>query len=150
MPDLLSHLAAGYVFLPKIKSRGWFVIFLTGICLPDLATRPFYIIFPELFWYVMPAHTPVGLLVLSFGLSGLFIAAQRQRVFFMLTFGWALHLLLDLLQKHTHGGYVLLFPISWNIFEFGFFPPESSLFFLPLWLLIGSLILWRIKRNYKH
>ena len=149
MPDLLSHLASGYLFLPKLKTRAWFVVFLLGACLPDLATRPFYIIYPKLFWYVMPAHTPLGLLVLCFGLSGFFIAAQRKQVVLTLASGCTLHLLRDLLQRHMHGGYVLLFPFSWVIFEFGLFRSEISFYFLPLWLLLAGLMVWRMKRKNK-
>ncbi len=149
MPDLLSHMAAGYLLLAKIKSRAWFIVFLIGTCLPDLVTRPFYIIFPKLFWIVMPAHTPAGLFLLCLGLSGFFAARQRNRVFITLFAGCMLHLFLDLLQKHAHGGYVLLFPFSWDIFEFGLFYSEKSTDFLPLWLLLAGIIISRIKRKYK-
>ncbi|KAA3619529.1 MAG: hypothetical protein DWQ05_02050 [Calditrichaeota bacterium] len=148
MPDLISHIATGYLFFPSFNHRAWFGLFVIGVCLPDLATRPFYILFPDLFWYVMPMHTPVGIVLLALGLSGLFVAGQRNQVFMLLMAGSALHLFIDLWQKHVHGGYTIFFPFSWDIYEFGYIWPHETLYFLPLWLSIAVLIiLWQKRKN---
>ena len=41
-------------------SREAKVLFLVGNLLPDLLTRPFYAVFPKLYWAIAPLHTPVG------------------------------------------------------------------------------------------
>lgn len=148
MPDLISHIASGYLLKPKYKSPQWMGVFLVGICLPDLMTRPFYIIWPQLYWFVMPNHTPIGILLGCLLLSGFFIKEQRNRVFMTLLLGSMAHLALDLIQKHAHGGYALLFPISWQTFELGIFWPEQTLWFLPVWLSATAIIVaWRHHKN---
>ena len=147
MPDLLSHLLSARIAGTALRSnrRGWLVMLLFGALLPDLLTRPFYILWPATYWFVNPLHTPVGIFLTCLALSEFFIPAQRNVAFVMLLAGSALHLLLDLLQKHEHGGYALLFPFSWDRLEFGLFWPEQTLWGLPFWLLVYGLILWRNK-----
>jgi hypothetical protein len=116
----------------------WFVV---GTVLPDLLTRPFSITVPDLFWWTMPLHTPVGI-VLACGLISRMLRPPQDRcaVFANLLAGAALHLLLDLLQRHIGIGYQLLFPLSWSSFEFGVMWPETTLYLLPLWL--GIAVYW--------
>ena len=61
--------------------------------------------------------------------------------------GCAVHLFLDIFQKHIAGSYYLLFPFSWSSFEFDFVWPETSLYLLPVWLLLGAWILKRRMRR---
>jgi hypothetical protein len=85
-------------------------------------------------------HTPAGLLLLSALISEFFSAPMRRLVFLSLLGGAALHLFLDLFQKHSGGGYYRFFPFSWRKFEFGLIAPDASLYLLPVWLSIGVFL----------
>jgi len=118
--------------------------------LPDVLTRPFYILFPQTFWVVQPLHSPVGLLFLC-GLGALaFESSYRKTAFWNLLGGAYLHLFLDFFQKHVTNEYYSLFPFSWRTFEIGLFWPEESLAFIP-WVLLAvtlmELSLTRIRRR---
>ncbi len=143
MPDLLSHWAAGRL----VGGRGGTgFIFLLGALLPDLLTRPVYILWPGAYWFVKPVHTPVGIVLSCLAVSGLFVARQRKRVFLWLTAGAFLHLFLDLFQRHLVGGYALAFPFSWKSWEIGWIWPEQTLFLLPVWLMLVAGLAWRRSR----
>ena len=55
--------------------------------LPDVLSRPFYILFPALHWWVMPLHTPVGMVIVCWSIAGLFQSSERRRVFIALAGG---------------------------------------------------------------
>lgn len=149
MPDLLSHLLSGHIAGTALRSnrRGWLAVLLLGVLLPDLLTRPIYILWPAAYWLVKPLHTPIGITLTCLALSAFFVRTQRNLALAMLFTGSGLHLLLDLLQKHLHGGYALLFPFSWRSFEFGLFWPEETLWGLPLWLLLYGFSCLLLKRK---
>jgi len=139
MPDLLTHYAIAH-----LSARRWWrpatSIFLLGTILPDLLTRPFYIFWPEMFWLVMPLHTPAGILVVSGMIAAAFHAEHHATIFWSLSGGAALHFVLDALQKHLVAGYFWLWPFSWWTTERGFFWPEASLAAAP-WLAM-IVLLW--------
>ena len=148
MPDLISHIGSGYLIGARFKKRGWMTLFLLGVILPDLTTRPLYILFESLYWYVKPLHTPVGLVLSCWLISALFIEQQRWYVFKALLAGSSVHLFFDLFQRHMHGGYALFFPFSWATWEFGLFWPETGLLLIPAWLLvIACVIIWRTRKS---
>ncbi len=142
MPDLLTHLVVAEGCRKVTRSYSLNSWFLIGTVLPDILTRPFNIIFPSLFWFVMPLHTPVGLFLVCMFLSSFFRPQKQRQVFYNLLGGSALHLLLDLFQKHIGDGYYLFFPFSWSSFEIGIIWPETSLYLLPLWIIVG-VFFWR-------
>ncbi len=140
MPDLLTHSAAAYV-----ASRRWFprsgaILFVVGTMLPDMLSRPFYILFPALHWWVMPLHTPVGMVIVCWMLAGFFQANERRRVFGALAGGVLLHFLLDAPQKHIAAGYFWLFPFSWTTYEWGLWWSEDSIKIVP-WVILFIVIL---------
>jgi hypothetical protein len=142
MPDLLTHIiiAQGWRKGLGYSLTSWFLV---GTVLPDILTRPFNIIFPSLFWFFMPLHTPVGLFLVCAFISRFFQPEKQNPVLYNLLGGSALHLLLDLFQKHIGSGYHLLFPFSWSSFEIGLIWPETSLYLLPLWLAMGAFFAGR-------
>jgi hypothetical protein len=151
MPDLLTHLLVAQACRKGVRGGVLTPWFLVGTVLPDVFTRPFSIAFRSLFWFFMPLHTPVGLFVLCALISNLLPAPSRRSVFYNLLSGAALHLLLDACQIHMAGGYYLLFPFSWWSFEFGLFWPETSLYFLPLWIGVGLVLAIRLLgRRHNH
>lgn len=147
MPDLISHIASGYLARPNYRQRQWMFIFLFGTILPDIATRPIYILFPKSYWFVKPMHTPAGIFLMCLMLSGLFAPALRNKVLWHLLGGSALHLFVDLFQKHLQGGYPLAFPFTWRTFEFGLFWPEQMLWFIPLWVCGAAVVIVRKHRK---
>jgi hypothetical protein len=144
MPDLLTHV----IVAEGCRRIGWkdylTLWFLVGTVLPDLLTRPFTILLPGLYWWVMPLHTPLGLIFVCALLSRFFPHQQQSQIFYNLIGGAAVHLLLDVGQKHIGSGYQLLFPLSWSSYEIGLFWPETSLYLLPLWLVFGIFMSIRV------
>ena len=140
MPDLLTHLIVAEGCRKATLSDALTYWFLVGTILPDMLTRPFNILFPSLYWFFVPLHTPVGLFFVCMAISQFFSTAERRSVFCNLLGGAALHLVLDLFQKHIGEGYYLLFPFSWRSFEIGLLWPEESLYLLPLWVGVGLFL----------
>jgi hypothetical protein len=149
MPDLLTHVIVAQACRKGVQSGSLTAWFLLGTVLPDILTRPFNILFPSLFWFFMPLHTPTGLFFVCLSVSQFCPALRRRSAFYNLLGGATLHLLLDLFQKHIAGSYYLFFPFSWRSFEIGLLWPEESLYLLPLWigggLFLGvrALLRWR-------
>ncbi len=140
MPDLLTHVTSGYLVRQITAGRLHLGVLTLGVILPDVVTRPVYIIWPEAYWFVKPLHTPLGLVLLSVAVSGFFAARDRRQALINLLAGNALHLALDLLQKHLVGGYALLFPFTWRSWEIGLVWPEQTLIGLPVWLGVALIV----------
>lgn len=137
MPDLVTHVAAGYVVaLPFWKRTSARVLFFLGTVLPDLATRPLNIFLPGAGRFTEPLHSPVGYTVLCWFAAQLFAErGLRKTAFWMLFAGGFLHFAMDALQKHVAGGYTWLFPFSTVSYSWGLFWPEDGLAWLPVWAL---------------
>ncbi len=139
MPDLVSHYAVAH-----LAARRWWkpssTIFVFGTLLPDLLTRPFYILWPQTYWLLMPLHTPVGIIIASWMIAILFRAEAHRQIFMALTLGAFLHFALDALQRHLIAGYFWLWPFSWWTTERGLFWPEESLVAAPMLALIVVLL----------
>ena len=145
MPDLLTHLMVAQGCRKGASNAAVTVWFLVGTVLPDILTRPFIIVTNSstVFWFVMPLHTPIGLLLVCACIS-FFVRPQHQRrIFYNLIGGAVLHLFLDMLQKHMGASYYLLFPFSWSSFEIGLVWPEDSLYLIPLWCAVGAVLVGR-------
>ncbi len=137
MPDLVTHVVAGYGCQRGLWPRlsPWFLV---GAVLPDVLTRPFTILWPGSFWWTMPLHTPIGLLLVCAAIAFLHGPGGRRSVFLNLVGGALVHLFLDLFQAHLAGSYYLFFPFSWRSIEIDLMWPETSLYLLPLWIALGS------------
>jgi hypothetical protein len=148
MPDLATHLAAGYLVAETKRDTSWEAkaLFLVGNMLPDLLTRPFFALFPRLHWFFAPLHTPVGLILACGVASCAFEKRLRGVAFRALALGAGLHLLLDALQKRVVDAYGILFPLTWKDVYVGWFWPDESLYGLPVLLtviLAGIVIRYR-------
>ena len=150
MPDLLTHTAFSYFVARPHRFVRYRAIFYLGTILPDIISRPIYILKPELFPYTVGIHTPVFLLLFGCFMSLFFESEIRASIRNWLFIGMALHLFLDFFQRHlSGGGYFWLFPFSWKSFEIGLYWPEQPLKFIPLWLaaiLVTEVIVRRRKR----
>ncbi|MBC7187996.1 MAG: metal-dependent hydrolase [Calditrichaeota bacterium] len=134
MPDLTTHLAFTHLVSRPIRLRGTRVPVYVGALLPDLLTRPFYILYPPAYYVVYTLHTPVAIALMVLLLTELCAEEIRRRVMAGLFAGVALHFALDLLQRQLGTGYYWLFPFSWKSFALGLFWPEESLRAVPFLL----------------
>ncbi len=144
MPELVTHISAAYLVRRGTKSIAQTAaLFYLGVILPDVLTRPVNILLPPLYWFVRPLHTPLALTMVCLLLSYFFAETVRRKVFLSLIFGAYFHLVLDLFQKAIGPAYPWLFPFSWRSFQIGLFWPEDSLVLLPVWGLLGIVLVVR-------
>ncbi len=135
MPDLITHTAAAYLITRHQKYARYRVVFYLGAILPDILSRPFYILFPAASKISTATHTPIFIFVFCIFLSQFFQAPDRKSIFITLLSGSGLHFVMDFFQLHLLGGYYWLFPFSWNFYEIGLFWPDDAVRFIPFWLL---------------
>ena len=140
MPDLVTHTAAAYLVSRSERFQRFRVLFYVGTILPDILSRPLYILWPDLFFYTVAIHTPVFILLFTLLVGEFFQPALRQTVRLYLLAGIALHFLLDLFHRYLLTGYYWLFPFSWSFCEIGLFWPETPVRFIPLWIAIIVMI----------
>ena len=140
MPDLATH-----VLTTHLMSRarpGWRTLYaplLLGAILPDVLTRPLYMLFPAAFWLFFPLHSPLVLALVCYVLSFLFEERGRAKTFIAMYAGALLHIVLDLLQKSVTLAYAPLFPFSWAQWSAGLFWADDSLLILSA-LLVFVLV----------
>ena len=98
---------------------------------------------PEWSCYVWaPLHLPLGIALVSYVVASLFPEAQRRTAFLNLACGGALHLAVDVLQRHFGMGYLLLVPFSDWDFEFGWMGSEATVTVVPWLLPLTALAAW--------
>jgi hypothetical protein len=136
MPDLVTHVAVAYLFTRWTMVLKYSSVFYVGTILPDLVTRPFYILFPNAFWAVLTLHAPIPLFFVCCLITYLFDEKLRKGIFISLASGAYLHLSLDLFQKHIEPEFLLFFPFSWKTFEVGLFWAEDSLYAIPVFIFL--------------
>lgn len=160
MADLITHAATALLW------RAWrpgphLPAFVAGSLLPDLLARVpaigltrlhdrMGVPVPELLinlW--LPLHLPAGMLLSSYVLAQLFEEGARKGIFRALLAGQALHLLVDLLQYHTTGGYMLLYPLSTWSFELGILGSEDTVYLAPPLAALTAVVWWRRSRAQK-
>ena len=136
MPDLITHVSVAYFLRKPFRISAHTPLFFLGTILPDILTRPVYIIFPNLYRFVYPLHTPFTLILVCALISYFFEEKTRKVVFSSLFLGVLLHLLLDVFQKHLIGSNFWLFPFSDIDVGFGLFWQDDSVYAVPLLLLM--------------
>jgi len=155
MPDLITHITISHLIrrpfdllssaqpLSSVHS-----LFYLGTLLPDLLTRPWYILFPVTRDWTVFFHTPFGMLITSGFLALLFSPSLRRSVFLHLICGAGLHFLLDSLQKQITGNNFWLFPFSYANYSLGLAWAEEFMYYIPLWIMLVVLLeLWFWKRR---
>ncbi len=161
MPDLITHVAVAHLLrrpLDLVKSHAslgdFRILFYLGTILPDILSRPWYILFPPVGVWLMVFHTPAGMIITCLIIALLFEKGLRKTAYALLLSGSFLHFFLDHMQKHVTGGYYWLFPFSWKKIGQGYFWAEDILPYIPLWLamvliLEGSILFvkWVKKRR---
>ncbi|MDZ7337947.1 MAG: hypothetical protein ONB30_05355 [candidate division KSB1 bacterium] len=132
MPDLTTHLALTHLGSRPLRLGSARLPLYLGALLPDLLTRPFYILYPPAYFVVYSLHTPVATGLAALAVAQLFAPELRPQVRTGLLAGSAFHFALDVLQRQVGNAYYWLFPLSWKTFDLGLFWPEDSLRWLPV------------------
>jgi len=157
MPDLITHVAFCY-FLKRpydlIKRQSvnsnLRVLFYLGTILPDILTRPLYILFPSTHDYIIYFHTPAVMFLVCGLVALLFSRSLWKRVFLNLISGAGLHFLLDSFQYQIYGNNYWLFPFSWKSIGIGLFYPANMIKHIPIFIamiVFLELILFLIKKK---
>jgi Na+/proline symporter len=145
VPDAVTHLCSGLlaqILGPPGPVRRWAPLFVAGAVLPDLFSRaPSTVLglvhshlhpLPSFVLYCWnPLHLPAGILLYSLLLALLFPQAQRRAALAALLAGAAVHVVLDLSQRHVGLGYPLLVPFSSRDFELGLMGSEATVPWAP-------------------
>lgn len=147
MPDLCTHIFAAHLikrgpafFSSKPSQIHGRILFYIGTMLPDLLSRPWYILIPPLKDWVIALHTPMGAL-LTFAIFTHFFEPRFRRLAFLnLCGGGGLHFFLDAFQKQILGNNFWLFPFSWKDFGFDVFWVGDVIPFVPLWIFLFIVI----------
>ncbi|MDM7924465.1 MAG: hypothetical protein QUS35_00425 [bacterium] len=149
MPDLVTHAAIGYlirrpveILRPSRDDASKRMLFFLGVILPDILSRPIYILLPGLHDWVVAFHTPAGLLAASGLLASRFEKPFRPTAFRFLVAGGLFHFLLDCFQKQVTGNNFWLFPFSYHDFGFSLFWAGDIVAFAPVW--VGLAVLMEI------
>lgn len=140
MPDLVTHTATAWIGgrrTPLWRHRG---MLLLGAVLPDLISRPFYLLWPATFWSVSAWHSPLACFLVALWISALFPTHEQGNVLKALGLGLLLHFALDATQKHVLVSYWWFFPFSWWSYEDGLLWPEQWLGIAP-WLAGVAILL---------
>lgn len=142
MPDLITHMAVSHIVRRpyELARKGKTVfpfrsLFYLGTILPDILTRPLYIVFPATFNWTYPFHTLLGMGLIILIISQLFNSGIQKRVFINLTGGTVLHFIVDALQVQMHGNNFWLFPFSWKNFNYGITTAGKMIEYIPFWIL---------------
>jgi hypothetical protein len=151
MPDLITHSAFSWLLSRSPRFDRFRVIFYLGTVLPDIITRPIYILSPVLQPWTTAMHTPLFMTLFCFLAAEFFVGTMRKPVRLWLLGGVWLHFFLDLFQRHIETGYLWFFPFSWKSLEIGLFWPETPLLMTPLWLAVVAVVEgMRYTRHKKH
>ena len=152
MPDLITHFTAAYLLkLPRRWAR-FRVPFYLGAILPDLLTRPLYILFPPSIYVVYSLHTPIVTAVVCLLIAMFFDEEIRSGVRRNLLLGISLHYGLDIMQKYFFSGYLLFYPFSSKSLGLQLFWSEEALQLVPVWVIIvvGIEAFCLVKRRVKR
>jgi hypothetical protein len=157
MPDLITHIAFSHLairttelFRKNMKSDPFRLLFYLGTMLPDLLTRPWYILFPKTYAWTVAIHTPIGAAITCGIIAQFFHDSLRRRAFIFLLSGTVSHFLLDSLQKQVIYNNYWFFPFSWKTVGWGLVWAGTLIEWIPVWLLVIALfesVVWIVQRK---
>ena len=142
MPDAATHILIQILLNQFILIRKILPYTLFGAVAPDLLKGFSRWFSPEYGWLFYPTHSPIFMLILFYTISMLF--HQKERLFLIrgCLIGMIIHLLLDLFQINLGGGYYMpYFPLSFQRVSFGLFETETSIFWLPVTILLTITVI---------
>jgi hypothetical protein len=155
MPDLVTHAAIAHLIrrpFDFVESAGAVpslrILFYLGTILPDILTRPWYILFPVTHDWTLPFHTPAGALAACGLLALLFEPGLQKKAFWLLAAGSILHFILDGFQKQIIGNNFWLYPFTWKDFGYGVIWAGEIMRYIPYWL--GLVVILEIGMAVYH
>ena len=118
MPDWLTHSLIGWITGKTIKQEISLVVI--GSLIPDISK-----LYLLLNWIVqgktddffLPIHTPFGSVLIACVIALFF--KDLKKAFISLIIGIATHFILDFFLLNVSGGMPLLYPFSWDEWQFG-------------------------------
>jgi len=116
------------------------LLFYLGTILPDILTRPWYILIPATHDWSFPFHTPAGALLACGILALLFEPGLQKAAFTRLSLGMVLHFILDGFQKQIIGNNFWLYPFSWKDFGYGVLWAGELMRYIPMWIALVVLM----------
>ena len=137
MPDAATHILIQILINQFILIRKILPFTLFGAVAPDLLKGFSRWFSPEYGWLFYPTHSPIFMLIFFYTISMAF--HQKERLFLITgcLIGMTIHLLLDLFQINLGGGYYMpYYPLSFQRVSFGLFETETSIFWLPVTILL--------------
>ena len=147
MPDLAVHLAAASVTRRVLPGRAARMGLLVGTCLPDVAYKGLNRVLGLPRDHAILVETPVGLLLLCYAASFLFVEEERRAAFGGLAAGCALHLLLDSLKSHLGmGGILVGLPLWWTPLRLEVYSPEQSVYITLPAVALALGVEWALRR----
>lgn len=147
MPDLAVHIAAASVIRRALPEGPGRLAVLIGTALPDIAYKFLNLGLQLPGDVAMPTHTPVGVLLMSYGVCLLFQEKERPAVFAGLLLGGLIQLLLDGCKANLGAGAIrLAFPFSWEAYGFELFQSENGIYFTIPAILIALLLEWQARK----
>jgi hypothetical protein len=116
MPDWLTHTLVGWITGKTTKQDVALVV--VGSLIPDLVKINLAFTWLGLndYQFFDPLHTPIGAFLVA-GIIAVFFPDIRK-AFIPLGIGVSTHFILDFFLVHIHEGMKLLFPFSWNEWQF--------------------------------
>lgn len=116
MPDWLTHTLAGWITGKTTKMDIGLVV--AGSLIPDLIkiNLAFLYFGINLNQYLYPLHTPIGAFIIA-GIFSLFYR-DTKKAFIPLGIGIITHFILDLLLVHVTPDMKIMFPFSWNKYQY--------------------------------
>jgi hypothetical protein len=168
MADLITHALTAALLRGRRRPDGVLLWLILGVILPDLSSRAPVLAAEVLQGYGLAtwvplsdlrflvgmniAHTPVGIVGVAVVLAALlpcWLAEGRGRleVVSLLAIGGALHLAVDVMQRHLAPGYYLLYPASVEGWELGWFRSDGSALAVPVLTVLWLALSWKWLRN---
>ena len=151
MPDWLTHTLAGWIAGKQVKMEVGLVVI--GSLIPDLVK--IYLIF---IWlgidhhnFFDPIHTPIGAFLIG-GIIALFFE-DAKKAFIPLGIGITTHFALDFFLVHVSGGMKLLFPFSWEEWQYYLIRPDDyriTLVAIMVALFVYSVYWYYGKRKFSN
>ena len=133
MADALTHFATAYIPAKGLKDGRLRAVLYVGVLLPDVLYKTLLYCFGASSWLCEPTHSPLGAAVICYALALLFEESWRSRAFWALLAGSWLQILLDAGKNYMGMGVIpWAFPFSMDLFEFGWYRKEDSIYLIPL------------------
>jgi LexA-binding, inner membrane-associated putative hydrolase len=145
MPDWFTHSLIGWITGKTTKQD--VALLVIGALIPDLVK--INLAFTGLgindYQFFEPLHTTIGAILVAGIIALLFHDARKA--FIPLIIGISTHFILDFFLVHVHGGMKLLFPFSWDGWQYSLI--RSDDYRMTIVAVIAALLIYSIYWYYE-